>query len=323
MRHSKYLSLILFVMILFSINQNSSTITISKTVTEYVGFDFIVKDQPIVDDQVVVRVNVHHMGFVAIYNSTSDLLGYSSTMEDVGMSHNHTQISPKILTSSDSGVNHTLYVRITLPLMGRTTQLVAKLYNDTNMNMMFEPDGADLILEDQNSVEAVEQFSSTETFSTTIIVSDQDVNTTNAKVFIDQVIVPGPAWLVIHINDSGLGPMVGRRHIPLKQGVNTDLYVDINEYVLSNKEAGTLPSELAVFAHLHWDNRDYGLFNKTVDTHLFSPAFDDPIIGNESAKPFVITFTDEKEISGYEFPIISLGLGLLAMVTVLSRKKKK
>ncbi len=300
----------------------STSLATSESEIAYVGFDFIVKDQPIVDNQVMARVNVHHMGFVAIYNSSGDLLGYSSTMEEIGMSHNHTYASLKILSLSDEGVNHTTFVRVHLSSIGRTAQLTAKLYNDTNMNMMFESEGSDLILVDENANEAEEQFTITDTYPTTIIVSDQEVDTANAKVFIEKVIVPGPAWVVIHINDSGLGAMVGRRHIPLKQGINNDLYIDINEYVLVNKEAGTLPSELAVFAHLHWDNKLYGTFNKTVDTHLFSPAFDDPIIGNESAKPFLITFNEGKDTPGFEFPIISLSLTFLVMIPIFQRKKR-
>jgi hypothetical protein len=302
---------------------SSSTSSLpSILTTEYVGFDFIVNDQPIVDDQVMARVNVHHPGFVAIYNSSGFLLGYSSTMEEVGMSHNHKQVSFKIRSSTDVGVNHTIFVRIPLPFMGRTPQLSAKLYNDTNMNMMFEPGVTDLILTDENDIQAEEEFIITDTYLTTIIVSDQEVNTTNAKVYIDQVIVPGPAWLVIHINDSGLGAMIGRRHFPLKQGVNTDLYVDINEFVIVQEEAGTLPMELAVFAHLHWDNSEYRIFNKTLDTHLFSPAFDDPIIGNESARPFIITFKNEKNIPGFGLPIISLSLTFLVAILVSRRRKK-
>ena len=302
----------------------STSESISKTAlidsTSYVGFDFIVNDQPIVDDQVMVQVNVHHPGFVSVYNSSNYLLGYSSTTVEV-VSHNHSQISLKVTSGSDEGMDHTAFVRIALSLTSRTTIMHARLYNDTNMNMQFDQDGTDVILKDEADKEAAEQFSVTESYPTTIVVSDQEVNLTNSQVYVEQVIVPGPAWLVIHINDSGLGAMVGRRYIPLKQGVNTDLYVDINAYILLQEEGDKLPSELAVFAHLHWDNKEYGIFNKTTDTHLFSPAFDDPIIGNESAKPFTITFKDKQTASGYEFPLISISLSFLAMVTLFTRKR--
>ena len=43
---------------------------IQASESEYDGLEFTVKDQLIVDDQVMVKVNIHHPGFIVIYNQT-------------------------------------------------------------------------------------------------------------------------------------------------------------------------------------------------------------------------------------------------------------
>ncbi|MHA2032210.1 MAG: hypothetical protein ACW99Q_22795, partial [Candidatus Kariarchaeaceae archaeon] len=60
--------------------------------------------------------------------------------------------------------------------------------------------------------------------------------------------------------------------------------------------------------------------NKTQDTHLFSPAFDDPIIGNESARPITLTFEEETSVPGMNYLLTSISLVFLA---ILSTRKTK
>ena len=317
-RHKKQGFICSLLILIFVLNGYNGT----ATILEYEGLEFIVEDQVIVDDQVMVKVNIHHPGFVVIYNQTNSnqgsMLGHSYTEEMTG-EHNHTysEIRMKNQFVTD-GEDHTTYVRIHLATSGRTNTLYARLFNDTNMNMHFDMDGTDQIYKDNNGTEVVETFTITGTHETTIVVQDQTVQLNDAQVYVDKVIVPGPAWLVIHMNHNGaLGPMLGRRFIPLEQGINTDLYVDIN----ANLDLRNDSSELTVFAHLHWDNKEYGLFNKTTDTHVFSPAFYDPILGNDSAKPFTITFEDESKTNTVNIPSLSLSVFVLGCI-VLFRKKR-
>jgi hypothetical protein len=277
---------------------------------EYDGLEFIAEDQVIVDDQVMVKVNIHHPGFVVIYNQTGDIqghmLGHSYT-EEMVRGHDHNNLDIKLKTQiASNGEDHTSYVRIHLAKTGRTESLYARLFNDTNMNMQFEMNGSDQIYKDASGTEVVESFTVLSTHQTTIEVHDQNIKLSDAQVFVNKVIVPGPAWLVIHLNDNGtLGPMLGRRFIPLNQGINSDLYVDIN----ANKNIRNGSFELAVFAHLHWDNKDYGIFNHSTDTHVFSPAFDDPILGSDSAEPFTIHFEEDSTTQSVNF----LGQGLIVV----------
>jgi hypothetical protein len=296
---------------------------IQASESEYDGLEFTVKDQLIVDDQVMVKVNIHHPGFIVIYNQTDGnvgtMLGHSYSVQMI-MSHNHTQVSIRSkIQKIANGEDHTTYVRIKLAESGRTNTSYARVFNDTNMNMMFDIDGSDEILKDSTGKEVFESFKITGESDTTIEAYNQSLSLTEIKVqvFVDKVIVPGPAWVVIHLNNEGaLGPMLGRRFVPLEQGINEDLYIDIT----ANLDILNDSKQVNVFVHLHWDNSFYGVFNKTTDTHLFSPAFDDPIIGNESARPITLTFEDESSVPGMNFYLTGLTLVFLAIL--VSRKRK-
>jgi hypothetical protein len=296
----------------------------------YNGLEFTVKDQLIVDDQVMAKVDIHHPGFIVIYNQiegiTGTILGYSYSVLMI-MSHNHTQLSIRSkIQEVANGEDHTAYVRVKLALSGRTSTLYARVFNDTNMNMMFDTNGSDEILQDSTGKEVFESFIITGESNTTIEAYNQSLSLTDSRVFVNKVIVPGPAWVVIHLNNEGsLGPMLGRRFVPLEQGINLDLYIDI----AASLDLLNGSKQINVFAHLHWDNSLYGIFNKTQDTHLFSPAFDDhlfspafddPIIGNESARPITLTFEEETSVPGMNYLLTSIPLVFLV---IFSTRKKK
>ena len=315
----KLISLLCFISTIVILSNN---VMIQASESEYDGLEFTVKDQLIVDDQVMVKVNIHHPGFIVIYNqtegNTGTILGYSHSVLMI-MSHNHTQLSIRSkIQEIANGEDHTAYVRVKLSLSGRTSTMYARVFNDTNMNMMFDTDGSDEILLDSTGKEVFESFIITGESDTTIEAANQTLSLTDARVFVNKVIVPGPAWVVIHLNDEGsLGPMLGRRFVPLEQGINLDLYIDI----AANLDLLNGSKQVNVFVHLHWDNIVYGLFNKTQDTHLFSPAFDDPIIGNESARPITLTFEEETSVPGMNFYLTGLTMVFLAIL--VSRKKKE
>ncbi|MHA1207184.1 MAG: hypothetical protein ACTSSO_06410 [Candidatus Hodarchaeales archaeon] len=314
----RLISLVGFILTIMIISDN---VIIQASESEYDGLEFSVIDQLIVDDQVMVKVNIHHPGFIVIYNQTGGnpgtMLGHSYSILMI-IPHNHTQfpLKAKIQEIVD-GEDHTAYVRIKLTPSGRTDTLYARAFNDTNMNMAFDMDGTDEILRDSSGKEVFESFTITGDSDTTIEAYNQTLSLTVTRVFVDKVIVPGPAWVVIHLNNNGaLGPMLGRRFVPLEQGINSDLYIDIT----ANLDLLNGSKQVAVFVHLHWDNSEYGLFNSTVDTHLYSPAFDDPIIGNESAVPITLTFEEESSVPGMNYYLTGLILVFLAIL--VSRKKK-
>lgn len=170
-------------------------ISINVTLVEYDGLEFIAKDQPIVDDQVMVKVNIHHPGFIAIYNSTGQtfgsILGYSYTVEGMD-THNHTRsLTLDGIKSMVNGEDHTSFNRIPLSQNGRTDTLYARLFNDTNMDMKFNMDGTDKPYKDASDKEVVEPFQVTGNFPTTIEVQDQIVKLTDTDplVHVDKVIV--------------------------------------------------------------------------------------------------------------------------------------
>ena len=138
--------------------------------------------------------------------------------------------------------------------------------------------GSDLIVY-EGGEELITSFIITNTFITTIEVQNQTIiDSWYVIVVIDKIIVPGPCWLVIQLNNNGsLGSMLGRRTQALRHGINVNLNVDIT----ANADIRNNSSFLNVFAHIHVDNKPYGIFEKATDPHLFSAAFNDLIIGNE------------------------------------------
>ncbi|MHA2173957.1 MAG: hypothetical protein ACXABI_03970 [Candidatus Hodarchaeales archaeon] len=320
LNNRRYMILVTELFILLVVSSVKTT-NIQTAQLEYQGIDFTVNNQYIVDDQVLVTVNSHHPGFIAIYNITDgskgSILGYSYSRE-TSISHNHSQgdINSKI-QKAENGEDHTAHIRIKISDTGRTSELIAKLYNDTNNNKLFETDGTDGAYKDELGQVVEESFNVLGISPTSITVSNQTINLKDGLVFIDEVIVPGPAWLLIHLNNEGsLGQMAGRMFTPLTQGINSDLNVDISAILTLFDDL----ESLNVFAHLHWDNKEYGIFNHTSDTHLYSPAFNDPILGNDSAVAFTITIDNGETITGTTFAIFICSL--LGICTQRIRRRR-
>jgi hypothetical protein len=150
----------IFLMCFFRMND----FTIQATLSVYEDLEFEVKNQPIVDDQVMVKVNVHHPGFIAIYSSSGstygNILGYSYTVETMGShNHTHTDLFDAIQFILNGEEDHTNFIRIPLSKNGRTDTLYARLFNDTNMNMQFDMNGTDEPYTDASGKEVIESFS--------------------------------------------------------------------------------------------------------------------------------------------------------------------
>jgi hypothetical protein len=100
-----------------------------------------------------------------------------------------------------------------------------------------------------------------------VVVNDQPIQGTT--VTIEQVVSPGPGWLVIHAQESGRpGPVLGFTH--LRAGTNNNVIVVID----ASKATET------VYAMLHQDIGAYGVYEfpgvdapVAIDGRVVTPAF--------------------------------------------------
>lgn len=279
-------------------------------------FVLLVEDQMIVDHKVLVTVNITHHGFVAIWNDTNGspdkMIGHASTNLTSGhMDHSH------LILSDGDGHMHTdvgiIPVHVMINHEAMTNTLYAQLFNDTNTNGMFDM-GTDLSVKDDGE-DVIESFKTSGMSPVTIEVEDQTIRS-DGIVTVDRIVVTGPAWLVIHEKvESGLGPMWGRIDEPLVHGENLDLEVKINLTKLPEDV-----TEMEFYAHLHYDRGDLGIFNKGIDAHIFSPNFDDPVIGNESAIPFVATFDLDDSSPLPVMPFVA-SFSVLGILVILRKQR--
>ena len=105
----------------------------------------------------------------------------------------------------------------------------------------------------------------------------------------------------------------------LRHGINTEVEVDLTEENIEALELAEPGDNIKIFAHLHHDYFERGIFNSTTDPHIYSPQFDDEILGNDSAVPFIITVAEPDGL--LPIPILSIGITLLAIPVIRKYKQ--
>ncbi len=104
----------------------------------------------------------------------------------------------------------------------------------------------------------------------------------------------------------------------LKHGVNTNVVVDMTGMLDKLTYEPGVP--FRIFAHTHYDVWETGEFNGTTDTHVFSPSFNDPILGNDSAQLFWLTIEESTDDLLMVTGVVGvLALGFIGLIVYRKR----
>jgi hypothetical protein len=135
-------------------------------------------------------------------------------------------------------------VRVELDADGVTPVLFPMLHTDTGEPMVYEfgeVDGADgPVTVDGDVVVFPVQSAPSITYEGTL---------EDSTLTIDQALIDGPGWLVVHAdNDGAPGAVLG--FAPLLEGLNTDIAVELDSETMTD----------TVFPMLHYDNFEVGVY---------------------------------------------------------------
>ncbi len=176
----------------------------------------------------------------------------------------------------------------------------------------------DLVVLDGEGNEIASDFRATEFFPTTIEVDNQTISEASPIVTIKRTVFPNHGWQLLHAYDN-LGVMASDL-TPIVHGENFDVKVDMSSAIDKlNFEYGV---PFKIFTHIHYDVWETGEFNGTSDTHVFSPAFDDPVLGNDSAVVFYLTINQDTNNMGLVGSFV-VGLAIVFTVIIYLRRKSK
>lgn len=296
------------------LNPNIQALELNHGDTEYELFTVLAEDQPMVDQLVAIRTTYNHSGFVMVYDSEDNLLGHGKFAVPETSSHHHLQLDEEGHEGMDMGIpaeGMTMDVLVSLPLDVVGEEVTAELWMDHDMDGMVNDTIDHPVMKDGATV----SFTVTEALSTGYELSPQTVTKENPIIVYDKVIAPGPAWAVLHGNDNGsLGAMYGKTRI--NHGVNLNVELNLSAAIDNlGLEEG---ESLEFFAHMHHDYYEIGYFNKTTDTHVYSPAFDDPILGDDAAQLFELTLGASED----DASISTISIGLAFFTTLIVFRKK-
>lgn len=116
-------------------------------------------------------------------------------------------------------------------------------------------------------------------FEPAVVVIDQ-VAAPVDRVRVASALIDGAGWLVIHADNNGPGPVIGK--IALTHGLNEDLSVELDRAVVSGQ---------TLYAMLHTDDGVLGTYEFDGSNGLDGPVRDAQ--GNVVAPPFVATFAPQ------------------------------
>ena len=142
----------------------------------------------------------------------------------------------------EHGINH--YVEVELMLDGRTSLLYATLHTDSEALRIFDPaDGDTEVSVDGQPLTPSFTVDRLTSFNISIVVASQSI--VDDKINIDEIISPGPGWVVIHA-DNGFGApgsVIGKAWVA--HGFNPDVMVELGlsgrtrtEYALLYSDGG-------------------------------------------------------------------------------------
>jgi hypothetical protein len=274
-------------------------------------------DQPMVDNKVFVPVKFNHPGFVRVYEVNGDDLGEFISMGKFQkpMPHSHSQVE---LHNGDMshGEIFVMHVGVELPDNVVNKEVIAVFYNDTNANGEFDV-GIDEVVKDLSDNDLSAKFSVTGSLKAKIVVQDQTIQFNKPIVTVDEIIVPGPAWLVLHeYLDGNKGNLHGTP-TSLKHGINQNVELDLSSTIVS------LPHEIdkpfMIFAHIHTNCYQPDEWNPGLDGHITSPEFNDTILGQEMIKAFELTITESTNFLSINFVHVIIGMMMIGFIKI---KKK-
>ncbi len=116
-------------------------------------------------------------------------------------------------------------------------------------------------------------------FEPAVMVMDQ-VAAPVDQVRVESALLDGAGWIVIHADDGGPGPVIGK--LALNHGLNEGLIVQLDRPVVSGQ---------TLYAMLHTDDGVLGSYEFDGNNGLDGPIQDS--VGNVVAPPFVATFAPE------------------------------
>jgi len=264
------------------------------------------ENQPMVDHTVSIRVTYNQTAIVIVTKGDmivgQGLFGHKSNI-----------LFPQLPAK---GVTEHVLIHLNTSIEVINHTLTATVYQDLNGNGKI--DASDTILQDTTGSNLQQTFVVTASYPATIKVQNQEVNLNNPYIMIDEIIIPGPSWLVIHGFDKGsLGMMYGVKE-QLRHGINIQIQYDFDQQNLKDMGLNKAGDTAKLFVHIHHDNILRGVFNASVDTHIQSPAFSDQILGNETVMLF--TVTAKVDNSALPVPAVVMALSLLALPLLFKYK---
>ncbi len=242
-----------------------------------------VSNQPVVDDKVTIDSIVSSgFGWIVIHNKTNTgtpgtILGYKEL---------------------DHGVNP--YIIVEIEEESRTETVFAMLHADNGTYGSFEFPGPDGPVKDSSDQVITPAFNITYIFTSSVMIEDQEI--VNDKVTVNQAIIAGLGWIVIHADNVGSpGSILG--YTQVFHGVNSNIEVSLS----------TSDRTSTMYAMLYTDEDELGVFE--------FPGSDIPVkddSGNVITPSFIITnFTEPTTTTTSTTTLSTPGFTLLPVLTLL------